>query len=68
MYASVNQWSYGGGMSAMECLRDRKTTCKSSEMGGTRWDSYWVPVEGHTDYFIHFTNGMNEFVEKMTLK
>lgn len=53
------------GCRAMECLRERKTTNKTSEMYGVRWDSFWVPVEGSEDYFVHFTNGMNEFMEKM---
>ncbi len=53
------------GCRAIECLKERKTNCKTSDMGGVRWDSYWVPVEGSNDYFVHFTNGMNEFIEKM---
>ncbi len=54
------------GCRAMECLRERKTTCKVSDMLGVRWDSYWVPVDDANDYFVHFTNGMNEFSEKLT--
>ncbi len=54
------------GCRAMECLRERKTTCKTSDVFGVRWDSFWVPVDDCEDYFIHFTNGLNEFIEKMT--
>lgn len=56
------------GCRAMECLRERKTTSKTSDMYGVRWDSYWVPVAGVDDYFIHFTNGINEFMAKMADK
>ena len=56
------------GCRAMECLRERKTTCKASDMGGVRCDSYWVPVDGNADYFVHFTNGMNDFMNMMTAK
>jgi hypothetical protein len=52
----------------MECLRERKTTCKTSDTNGVRWDSYWVPVDGCEDYYIHFTNGLNELTSKMSAK
>ncbi len=54
------------GCRAIECLKTRKTTCKTSDMNGVRWDSYWVPVEGSEDYYVHFTNGMMEFIAKMS--
>ena len=53
------------GCRAMECLREQKTTHKTSDMDGVRWDSYWVPVKDSNDYFVHFTNGVNELIEKM---
>lgn len=51
------------GCRAMQCLKERKTTCKTIDMEGIRWDSYWVPVDGCEDYFVHFTNGMNAYME-----
>lgn len=51
------------GCQAMRCLKERITTCKSIDMDGVQWDSYWVPVNGCEDYFVHFTNGMNVYLE-----
>lgn len=53
------------GCQAIACLNDRQTKIKSTEINGVKWDSYWVPVEGKDDYYVHFTNGLNEAIAKM---
>lgn len=52
------------GCQAMNALKSRETRRKQTEVNGVHWDSYWIPVEGTEDYFIHFTNGINETIEK----
>lgn len=53
------------GCKAMACLKNNETMIKSSEVNGVKWDSYWVPVEGYPDYYVHFTNGLLESLTKM---
>jgi hypothetical protein len=48
----------------MNALKTGQARCVHTEVAGVRWDSYWIPVEGAGDYFVHFTNGINESVEK----
>lgn len=54
------------GCQAMAALSSGETKITSTEMNGVHWDSYWVPVEGCPDLYVHFTNGINEYVAKMT--
>lgn len=35
---------------------------------GVPCESFWVPVEGETDYYIHYTNGLNEAIARLTKK
>ena len=53
------------GCQAMKCLKDRETKINGNEVNGERFDSYWVPVDGAEDYYVHFTNGMNALIAKM---
>lgn len=52
------------GCQAIASLKSRETKTLTSEMEGVSWDTYWVPVAGTEDYYVHFTNGMNAFVAK----
>ena len=53
------------GCQAQNALKTGETKIMSANIGGTTWDSYWVPVKGADGYFVHFTNGMNAFMEQM---
>jgi len=61
---NVGDPSLHRGCQAMNALNSRETRRKQTEVYGVRWDSYWIPVEGTDEYFIHFTNGINETIEK----
>mgnify|MGYP001571354579 CR=1 FL=1 len=56
------------GCKAMEALKTNDTKKVVSEKDGVQWTSYWIPVSGFPDYFIHFTNGLNEYLEKLKTK
>jgi len=56
------------GCQAMNALRSGETKRVQTVMAGVDWDSYWVPVEGSDEYYVHFTNGINEFREVMKRK
>lgn len=53
------------GCQAQNALKTGESKIKSVDMGGVIWDSYWVPVKGTKEYFVHFTNGMNAYLETM---
>ncbi len=53
------------GCQAMASLKEKKTKFHTTSFNGVEWISYWVPVDGCDDYFVHFTNSMNEFLEKV---
>lgn len=53
------------GCQAIAALNSGETKTMTAEIGGKQWDTYWVPVKGSDDYYIHFTNGMNAFIEMM---
>lgn len=55
------------GCKAMAALKDKETKIKTSIMNDVQWVSYWVPVNGVEDYFVHFTNGINEYMKKMVV-
>ena len=52
------------GCQAMKCLKERETRTLETEVEGVPWLTYWIPVDGTEDYYIHFTNGMNAFIAK----
>lgn len=60
---NVGDPSFHKGCQAMNSLKTREAKCKQSEVLGVTWDSYWIPVEGVEDYFVHFTNGINKTIE-----
>ena len=54
------------GCQAIACLRARETRCITSRKDDVDWVTYWIPVEGTEDYSIHFTTGLNAYVQKKT--
>ena len=52
------------GCQAMNALKTQETKTLSSEVEGVKWETYWVPVSGASDYYVHFTNGINAFRAK----
>ncbi len=61
---NVGDPSFHKGCQAMNCLKLRETRTVSVDMDGIAWESYWVPVEGSEDYYVHFTNGVNAYIQK----
>ena len=52
------------GCQAMACLKARETKKLVTEVEGVPWDTFWIPVEGTEDYYVHFTNGLNAYIAK----
>ncbi len=53
--------SFHRGCQAMNALKTQETKSISSEIGGTAMESFWVPVAGAPDYYVHYTNGLAAF-------
>ena len=53
------------GCRAQEALKAGETRSVYNELAGVPCESFWVPVQGETDYYIHFTNGLNEAIVKL---
>ena len=53
------------GCQAMNALRTGQAKTLKSEVNGVVWESYWVPVTGTDELYVHFTNGLNETIAKM---
>ena len=51
------------GCKAMESLRTGEARIVTANMEGVRWDSYWVPVEGTDELYVHFTDGISAYRE-----
>ena len=56
------------GCKAMEALKTNVAKVVTSERDGMPWTTFWIPVSGFPDYYIHFTNGLNEYMEKLKTK
>ena len=52
------------GCQAIASLNTREAKIKDSEHSGVTWHSYWIPVEGEENLYVHFTNGLNETIAK----
>ena len=52
------------GCQAMAALKAGETRTTKTEVGGITWESFWVPVAGEEDYYIHFTNGLSESIKQ----
>ena len=53
------------GCQAIAALNSGETKIMTSELGGRNWDSYWVPVKGTKDYYVHFTCNTKAFFEML---
>lgn len=53
------------GCMAMEALNKNELKMITTDREGILWTTYWIPVSGVPDYYIHFTNGLNEYMEKV---
>ena len=62
---NVGDPAFHRGCQAQNALKTQETKILSNEMAGLRSDSYWVPVKGAEDYYVHFTNGLNALLERM---
>ena len=49
------------GCQAMNALKTQETRTQRSEVEGVIWETYWIPVSGESDYYVHFTNGFNAY-------
>ena len=56
--------SFHRGCQAMAALKAGETRTTKAEVGGITWESFWIPVAGEEDYYIHFTNGLNESIKR----
>lgn len=53
------------GCKAMEALKTNETQVIVSEKNDVKWTTFWIPVSGHSDYFIHYTDGMNNYLKTL---
>ena len=61
---NVGPAEFHKGCQAMASLKSGETKSQRSQVGDTLWESFWVPVAGEEDYYVHFTNGLNESIRK----
>ncbi|MDO5518454.1 MAG: hypothetical protein Q4F66_12945 [Clostridium sp.] len=53
------------GCGAMKSLKTQETQILTSEKENVKWTTYWIPVNESPDYFIHFTDGMNDYIKEL---
>ncbi|EGW36952.1 hypothetical protein [Desulfosporosinus sp. OT] len=53
------------GCQAMEALKTNELKIVNSDRDGIHWTTFWIPVSGIPNYYLHFTNGLNEYMEKL---
>ncbi|AAK81323.1 hypothetical protein BJV85_000510 [Clostridium acetobutylicum] len=51
------------GCKAAEALRTNSTQISKDDISGSEWTSFWIPVSGHPDYYVHFASGINEYLK-----
>jgi len=64
VHCNVGDPAFHRGCKAIAALNAKETMIKKTEVGGLLWESYWIPVAGEDDYYIHFTNGLNETIRQ----
>ena len=64
VHCNVGDPAFHRGCKAMAALKAGETRTTKTEVGGVTWESFWVPVAGEEDYYIHFTNGLNESIKQ----
>ena len=60
---NVGPAEYHRGCRAMEALGEGKAKSMKHEPG--EFESFWVPVAGETEYYIHYTNGADAAYRRM---
>lgn len=65
---NVGDPAFHRGCQAMASLKSGQTKTLKTDVEGVAWESYWVPVAGRDDLYVHFTNGINETMAKMQQK
>lgn len=53
---------------AIFALDSRKARTVTNEIEGMKFEAYWVPVAGSTEYHVHFNNGLNAILKKLAEK
>jgi hypothetical protein len=61
---NVGDPAFHRGCQAMNALKTGEAKLLRTEVEGMPWTSYWIPVEGAADYFIHFTDGISATIAK----
>ncbi len=52
------------GCRAMLALKSNEAQCYVEEREGMKITSYWLPIAGEADYFVHFSTGCKEYLDK----
>jgi len=53
------------GCQAQAALKSGETKSVCHPAGDIRAESFWIPVAGDGEYYVHFTNGLNEIIRRM---
>ncbi len=53
------------GCQAQAALKARESKVIEHELFNHHISSYWIPVQGNTDHFIHFSNGSLQIMENL---
>ena len=64
VHCNVGDPAMHRGCRAMAALNAGETMVTKADVGGIQWESFWVPVAGEDDYYIHFTNGLNASIQQ----
>ena len=54
------------GCLAITALDTGKPQRKQNQLAGMPFEGCWVPVAGTDQYFIHYNDGLNAIIEKLT--
>ena len=64
VHCNVGDPAMHRGCKAIAALNAKEAMTTRTEVAGIPWESFWVPVAGEDDYYIHFTNGLNAAIEQ----
>ncbi len=53
------------GCQAMSALSTGETKSIRHQAGDACFESFWIPVGGDGEYYVHFTNGLNDAIRAM---
>jgi hypothetical protein len=54
------------GCQAMSALNSGETKSDRHQAGEACFESFWIPVAKEGEYYVHFTNGLNDAIRRMT--